>query len=187
LTSRRPRSPQSAGPSAPRHHCTRPAQKGSPPDGPRTRQVAPADARSKVTGSSSAPGSRPDRAPGCPTQAFAPQGNRPDRAATRTPGTPPPRGPRPPPFRCLSRDPKAAAHASLPLFTCPKTIPASGSRLPLKPGVRGASGHGSGTRQALPIAPDRVCRASCAPVQGPFGELAPLTVSPRRRWDASGG
>jgi hypothetical protein len=90
---------------APRHHCTRPAQKGSPPDGPRTRQVAPADARSKVTGSSPAPGPAPT-APPAPDSGLRPSRQPPDRAATRTPGTTPPRGPRPPPFRCLSRDPK---------------------------------------------------------------------------------
>ena len=97
-------------------------------------------------------------------------------AATRTPEHDTAARTSPATFQMPEPRPKAAAHASLPLFTCPKINPASGSSSRSNPWVRGTSGHGREPGQALTIAPDRVCRASRAPVQGPFGALARLTV-----------
>jgi hypothetical protein len=77
---------------------------GGCPQGPRTRRVAPAGA---LKGDSIEPRAAPPVA-AAPHRTFA----RSDPAHAKAP----PRAARPPPFRCLSRDPKAAAHASLPLL-----------------------------------------------------------------------
>jgi hypothetical protein len=182
LTSRRPRSGlkrRAFGSTASLHKA---GPKQSPPKGgrrhgPRTRRAPPAGAhppgspgrRSKVTGSSPAQGSRPGRPPRL-TRACAPSSRR------ARPSTTPPRGPRPPPFRCLSRDPSRRPRIPSPLHLS-KDHPSSRDQSSRSnPWVRGTSGHGREPGQALTIAPDRVCRASRAPVQGPFGALAQLTV-----------
>jgi hypothetical protein len=107
-----------------------------------------------------------------------PTGPLPDRAAASTPERR--RAvPAPPPYRCLSRDPKAAAHASLPHLHLSKDQPGIRKQAPAQTqGSRNFGPRQGEPGQALTIAPDRVCRASRAPDQGPFGDLAHFTVSP---------
>jgi hypothetical protein len=85
------------GRSGPRHHCTRPAPRDLHPAGPL----------------------KGDRSDPRPPRHGAPQGN-PKGSARAQEG-----GPRPATFPARmpepKRPPKAAAHASLPLSTCPKT------------------------------------------------------------------